>query len=157
MLKSLNKWTSLGILLCAFAAGLCGCNAYVIDGKKVSEAHLTPQQKVQFLRTEASKRHLNWKIYCVPGAWKSYQGDARPESEPEGATYIEDGAKDFWIGTGDTPEDAALDLAKEIVTHPANFSPGHKPNFDSDANGDCAYKTVLDSTKTEPIHCKEGK
>lgn len=142
------------ILCFLVVAGVCGCK---YSGPAPEAPKISPEKKVELLRNRAKVMGLRWKIYCVPNRDTNktdhYQGHAVPKSQPEGATYIEEGAQDFWIGTGLTPEDAAYDLYQQLQ-HAADFHPGHRAD---PKNGDCAYQTVLDSDHRSGLPCEKEK
>jgi hypothetical protein len=104
------------------------------------------------LRFEAHKHHLRWEVFCVPTMPKRhYQAAAIPVGVPQGAEYIEDGAKDWWAATGDTAIEAAYALYLMLANDkPPTQRPEHHPRKDDE----CTYNIVYDSEHAGKIPCK---
>lgn len=86
------------IALC-MALGMVGCdgNTYVIGGKPFKKADLSPEQKIEVLRSEAHNRGLHWYIICVPKSDydedQHYIAYAEQQTQPKNAIFIEDGSQ----------------------------------------------------------------
>ena len=143
---------------------LVGCENKIIvpststqPAKIVKEKELTDVDKVSLLRSEAKKRGLNWKVFCVPKTDfmdQHYQASATQAGVPYETAYIEDGGKDWWAAAANTPAEAAFELYKAIQGAPtqhADHQPGYVINPD-----DCNYQTVLDNKHESNIPCKKG-
>ena len=127
--------------------------------KRVAIKDLTDEQKVSLLRTEAKKRGIKWRIFCVPKKDyedQHYQADAfQPSDHSELSRYVEDGAKDWWAEDAPTPAEAAYLLSQSIQGTPS-MTVYHKPAYMVNPS-DCAYNVILDSQHPNNVPCKKGQ
>jgi hypothetical protein len=90
------------------------------------------------LRAKAAKRELDWHVFCNSSYTDdkdiAYIASARPPSMPRGASYVEDGAVDYWLTSGRTQELAARKLTKAL-DYPPNIHAPHKPKPAPDSKG----------------------
>lgn len=129
----------------------------------VKEKDLTDQDKISLMQFEAKKRGLQWYVICVPklaeegSGLEYYLAVVEPLGVPRGATYYEDGARDWWPGRGQTPADALYD-AYQVLNDPPPQHVDHRPQpAPPRAKNNCDYNRVLDSKHEGPLPCKDGQ
>jgi len=146
------------IAAAVMAMGLMGCNKMEQANTSpipVIATHPSTDQIFAGLRFEAKKRGLRWEVFCVPGddfAAQKYQADAEYSSTPRGAIFVEEGAKNSWYETGDTPQDAAYALYKDLAS-------GSAPDMeapDTPKPRDCNYQNVYDSDHDGKLPCSKS-
>lgn len=126
----------LAVLLVWASVSFVGCGS----GKPKVDLLLAPppgarlptdDEKVAWLKSDAHKRGLAWRVLCIKDdklsdTQKDFLAVAWHKTEPEDQWH------DRWIEEGDTQADAAyaLDIALQgAPTHPAEQPKPHKPKL----------------------------
>lgn len=116
---------------------------------------LTDAEKIARLNARAKPMGLRWKVICIPdekGGVENYLGYAEQKTSPEGAIYYEDGRRDWWSASGNSPIEAADNLYEALAEGP-NQTISHDPG--KPKRGKCNYNTVLSSNSKTVRPCED--
>lgn len=115
---------------------------------------ITDAEKIARLNARAKPMGLRWRVICIPerGGVGNYLGYAEQKTSPEDAIYYEEGRRDWWSASGNSPIEAADNLYKALAKGP-NQTVSHYPG--EPKRGNCDYNTVLSSNSKTVKPCKE--